>query len=466
MNIDRERVWFDQMVVIQVDENQHNISNSHIFPPNMARVSPAAYYIVLDVETSHGVGEVHASIIELGCVLVDASGSIVKDSEFSRRIRPFFPDTAFNPCCVRVHKIREDDVKHCIEFPAAWGECVSHYKSLTTITATSSPTSLTSATSLQLAPDPETAIDSSTEVSICLVAHNGHATDFRALRTELRRHGLHLPSNWRNCIDTLSMLRAARSVPSIAALYQQAHSSFGLMPLHQAITGGGFNHHTALADAIAKSRILVHAPVWQLRESAMMAITPSFEFTEATKRVDKHASEDGAEDDEPKTSIDEAVGVQEVKRRPREKHVGSEEGMHGLSATVTSTLLLFQSGVDIDEIAAKRGLSASTVTSHLAEAIRSGQPVDFTRFSIPHDQHEVCMQYDPADSIPNRPVAQQAIVSAVSVVGLERRKLIKEHAEAALSNGTDSAGTRIEVPYSAVSLVLAHMAVIGRPPNE
>jgi ATP-dependent DNA helicase RecQ len=45
---------------------------------------------------------------------------------------------------------------------------------------------------------------------------------------------------------------------------------------------------------------------------------------------------------------------------------------NNLSDTVNETLQLFQAGLDIEAIAARRSIAASTVLSHMAEAIEAG----------------------------------------------------------------------------------------------
>jgi ATP-dependent DNA helicase RecQ len=55
--------------------------------------------------------------------------------------------------------------------------------------------------------------------------------------------------------------------------------------------------------------------------------------------------------------------------------------------TYRATLLLFEAGRSIDEIAAERRLSATTIEAHLVRLIESGAVLDIERL-VPHDQHE------------------------------------------------------------------------------
>jgi len=61
----------------------------------------------------------------------------------------------------------------------------------------------------------------------------------------------------------------------------------------------------------------------------------------------------------------------------------------GLSATIQVTLDLFRAGRSVDEIATDRGLSATTVEGHLAEALEAGESVDLDRLVSQDKQRAV-----------------------------------------------------------------------------
>lgn len=76
------------------------------------------------------------------------------------------------------------------------------------------------------------------------------------------------------------------------------------------------------------------------------------------------------------------------------------------SSTYMKTLQLFQQGLSMEEIAAKRGYTTSTIAKHLCELIEMKQPVDLNRLVLP--------------------VKQELIVQAIQKVGADSLKSLKE----------------------------------------
>ena len=61
----------------------------------------------------------------------------------------------------------------------------------------------------------------------------------------------------------------------------------------------------------------------------------------------------------------------------------------GVSDTVHETLRRFRAGDSVESIAASRGLAASTIFGHLAEAMATGEPIDIGRFLSPEERAEI-----------------------------------------------------------------------------
>jgi ATP-dependent DNA helicase RecQ len=68
-----------------------------------------------------------------------------------------------------------------------------------------------------------------------------------------------------------------------------------------------------------------------------------------------------------------ALPVEEPARPPRTRSTGT------VSSSAQASLDLFKSGLGVEEIAAERGLAASTIEGHLAEALEAGEVVDLDR---------------------------------------------------------------------------------------
>ena len=77
------------------------------------------------------------------------------------------------------------------------------------------------------------------------------------------------------------------------------------------------------------------------------------------------------------------------------------------SNTYMTTHQLFQQGLSIEEIAAKRGYTTSTIAKHLCELIEMKQPVDINRLVLP--------------------VKQELIIKAIQSQGADSLKILKEN---------------------------------------
>lgn len=65
-------------------------------------------------------------------------------------------------------------------------------------------------------------------------------------------------------------------------------------------------------------------------------------------------------------------------RKPRPRYERSERRAAAVGETARRSLDLFNEGLTIEEIAARRGLAESTIASHLAQAIEEGEEIDVT----------------------------------------------------------------------------------------
>lgn len=90
---------------------------------------------------------------------------------------------------------------------------------------------------------------------------------------------------------------------------------------------------------------------------------------------------------------------EEVPSRPPKRRPPGE-----LSATSQKTLALFQAGCSIEEIATDRGLTASTVEGHLAEALEAGEPVDLGRLIADEKRHAIAEAMAELGSTVLRPI--------------------------------------------------------------
>ena len=63
------------------------------------------------------------------------------------------------------------------------------------------------------------------------------------------------------------------------------------------------------------------------------------------------------------------------------------------------TMVLFRQGKTIDEIARTRGITAGTISGHLATAIQNGEPISRERFFTPEQEEELETAFRQTDGV-------------------------------------------------------------------
>ncbi|HUG13755.1 MAG TPA: DNA helicase RecQ [Thermomicrobiales bacterium] len=81
----------------------------------------------------------------------------------------------------------------------------------------------------------------------------------------------------------------------------------------------------------------------------------------------------------------ESTGATPVERQLASRPAARQRPA-GLGATIRHTIALFRDGLSIEDIAAERNLSPTTVDEHLAQAISYGEPIDVNRL-VPPDRY-------------------------------------------------------------------------------
>lgn len=79
-------------------------------------------------------------------------------------------------------------------------------------------------------------------------------------------------------------------------------------------------------------------------------------------------------------------------------------GREGLKETVEATLVLWRGDLPIEEIAKRRGLSAGTIESHLAQAVEAGESLDPRKFFSADEEAEMRSALDGYHEVALKPV--------------------------------------------------------------
>lgn len=100
----------------------------------------------------------------------------------------------------------------------------------------------------------------------------------------------------------------------------------------------------------------------------------------------------------PRLDFEPLTSVSNVAITPKIRHE------NGLNDTVSETLNLWKLGKSIDEIAAIRSLKDSTIESHLAEAITSGEPLNPRTFYSEDEERKMQKAFEGYEEIALKPV--------------------------------------------------------------